>query len=85
MHMANVLNTNIFIWFILGFHLNNKLSSIFPESCLLIILGIIVGIIVYLALLYNGSPSSANPAQYSPQYSLNAKTFFQVFILLLPS
>ncbi|KAF6017411.1 nhx-2 [Bugula neritina] len=64
----------------IGFHLNNKLSSIFPESCLLIILGIIVGIIVYLALLYNGSPSSANPAQYSPQYSLNAKTFFQFLL-----
>ena len=32
-----------------GFHLNNKLSSIFPESCLLILLGVALGIIFYFS------------------------------------
>ncbi|KAK2181348.1 hypothetical protein NP493_403g07048 [Ridgeia piscesae] len=33
----------------IGFHLNHKLSSIFPESCLLIILGVLLGLILYFA------------------------------------
>ncbi|XP_067935263.1 probable Na(+)/H(+) antiporter nhx-9 isoform X2 [Watersipora subatra] len=76
---AYVVSLWIFIASIakIGFHLNNKLSSIFPESCLLIILGIIVGIMVYLALGYNGDPKTD---QSSSQYSLHAETFFQFLL-----
>ena len=35
--------------FVSGFHLNNKLSSVFPESCLLIIFGVALGLILYFA------------------------------------
>jgi len=51
-----------------GFHLNNRLSSIFPESCLLIILGVILGMILYISKVEG--------------YTLNAQTFF--FYLLPP-
>lgn len=54
-----------------GFHMNNKLSSIFPESCLLIILGIIGGILIYFSLEPNDTESQS-------QYTLHAATFFQV-------
>ncbi|XP_013416033.1 sodium/hydrogen exchanger 3 isoform X2 [Lingula anatina] len=53
----------------IGFHLYNKLSSIFPESCLLIVLGVIIGVILYLS---NASKEA---------YTLNAETFF---LFLLP-
>ena len=49
-----------------GFHLNNKLSSIFPESCLLILLGVIVGIALYFS--------------NTEGYTLNADVFF-LFLL----
>jgi len=43
----------------------------FPESCLLIVLGIVVGVLLYLA-------DAAN----SDQHQLNTRTFF--FVLLPP-
>ena len=33
--------------FLAVFHFNNKLSSMFPESCMLIILGVLLGIALY--------------------------------------
>ena len=45
-----------------GFHLNHKLSSIFPESCLLIILGVLLGIILFFSDIDG--------------YSLQSDTFF---------
>ncbi|GFO11265.1 sodium/hydrogen exchanger [Plakobranchus ocellatus] len=54
----------------LGFHLYDKLPHIFPESCLLITLGILVGVTLY----FTETASSG-------QYSLNANTFF---LFLLP-
>mgnify|MGYP001795198284 FL=1 len=65
--------------YVLGFHLNNKLSSIFPESCLLIILGIVVGVIVYITLYFNDNEEiNGGVAAEASQYTLHATTFFQV-------
>ena len=69
---------NMFPYFS-GFHLNNKLSSIFPESCLLIILGIVVGVIVYITLYFNDNEEiNGGVAAEASQYTLHATTFFQV-------
>ena len=54
--------------YLAGFHLNNRLSSIFPESCMLIILGLVIGMILYISKVEG--------------YTLNATTFF--FYLLPP-
>ncbi|XP_002741680.1 sodium/hydrogen exchanger 2-like [Saccoglossus kowalevskii] len=54
----------------IAFHLSNRLAKIFPESCLLIILGIIVGVIIYFA---------ANDV--IDDYTLDSDTFF---LFLLP-
>ncbi|KAK7481699.1 hypothetical protein BaRGS_00027072, partial [Batillaria attramentaria] len=54
----------------IGFHLYDRLSSFFPESCLLILLGIAMG-----ALLHYTHTASTS------QYVLNANTFF---LFLLP-
>ena len=59
--------------------MNNKLSSIFPESCLLIILGIVVGVIVYITLYFNDNEEiNGGVAAEASQYTLHATTFFQV-------
>lgn len=66
----------ITLWILLGslakvgFHLSSKLTEKFPESCLLIILGLIVG-----ALLY------ATKLAEQRAYVLNSNTFF---LFLLP-
>ena len=66
----------ITLWILLGslakvgFHLSHKLTEKFPESCLLIILGLIVG-----ALLY------ATKLAEQKAYVLNSDTFF---LFLLP-
>ncbi|XP_077983408.1 sodium/hydrogen exchanger 3-like isoform X2 [Glandiceps talaboti] len=54
----------------IAFHLTDKLARIFPESCLLIILGIVVGVIIYFA---------ANDVM--SDYTLDSDTFF---LFLLP-
>ncbi|KAK3796236.1 hypothetical protein RRG08_006806 [Elysia crispata] len=54
----------------IGFHLYDKLPHVFPESCLLITLGILVGV----TLFFTETASSG-------QYTLNANTFF---LFLLP-
>ncbi|XP_002741674.2 sodium/hydrogen exchanger 3-like [Saccoglossus kowalevskii] len=54
----------------IAFHLTDKLAKIFPESCLLIILGIIVGIVIYFA---------AHDVMLD--YTLDSDTFF---LFLLP-
>uniref|UniRef100_A0A2C9JW40 Sodium/hydrogen exchanger n=1 Tax=Biomphalaria glabrata TaxID=6526 RepID=A0A2C9JW40_BIOGL len=53
-----------------GFHLYDKLPHIFPESCLLITLGILVGVTLYFT-----------ETASSTQYTLDANTFF---LFLLP-
>ena len=66
----------ITLWILLGslakvgFHLSHKLTEKFPESCLLIILGLVVG-----ALLY------ATKLAEQKAYVLNSNTFF---LFLLP-
>ncbi|PVD20438.1 hypothetical protein C0Q70_18593 [Pomacea canaliculata] len=52
-----------------GFHLYDRLSSIFPESCLLIVMGIAVGAVLHFS-----------HAATASQYVLNANTFF-LFVL----
>lgn len=53
-----------------GFHLHSKLPTIVPESCLLIVLGLIVGIVLHYSEVASKS-----------EYVLNAEVFF---IYLLP-
>ena len=53
-----------------GFHLYDRLSSILPESCLLIVMGIVVGSVLHFT--HTASTS---------QYVLDANTFF---LFLLP-
>ena len=54
----------------LGFHLSHRLTEKFPESCLLIILGLIVGALLYITHLAE-----------QKAYVLNSDTFF---LFLLP-
>ena len=53
-----------------GFHLSHRLTEKFPESCLLIILGLIVGALLYVTHLAE-----------QKAYVLNSDTFF---LYLLP-
>ena len=53
------------------FHLSHRLTKIFPENCLLIILGIIVGVLLYITHLEDEKKI----------YILNSDTFF---LFLLP-
>lgn len=48
------------------FHANNRLSSIFPESCMLLLLGMMVGGIFYATSVTG--------------YQMDAKTFFYVLL-----
>lgn len=57
-------------FFYLGFHLSHRLTEKFPESCLLIILGLIVGALLYITHLAE-----------QKAYVLNSDTFF---LFLLP-
>lgn len=67
----NVSVTNIVIYVCLtGFHLHTKLPTLVPESCLLIVLGLIVGSILHFSKVATTS-----------EYVLNAEIFF---IYLLP-
>ena len=58
------------IFIIAGFHLHSKLPTVVPESCLLIVLGLIVGLILHYSRVASTS-----------EYVLNAEVFF---IYLLP-
>uniref|UniRef100_T1JK84 Sodium/hydrogen exchanger n=1 Tax=Strigamia maritima TaxID=126957 RepID=T1JK84_STRMM len=40
----------------IGFHMANKLSSIFPESCLLIVVGVVIGLLLFYTQLTTVSP-----------------------------
>ncbi|XP_063701853.1 sodium/hydrogen exchanger 3 isoform X2 [Culicoides brevitarsis] len=44
----------------IGFHMTPKLHTIFPESCLLIVVGVIVGIILFYATSVHVSPLTPN-------------------------
>ena len=43
-----------------GFHMTPKLSKIFPESCMLIILGVIIGLLLFYTHAATVSPLTAN-------------------------
>jgi hypothetical protein len=58
------------LFFSIGFHLSHRLTEKFPESCLLIILGLIVGALLYITHLAE-----------QKAYVLNSDTFF---LFLLP-
>ena len=61
----------IFFFFVLVFHLSHRLTKKFPENCLLIILGIIVGVLLFITHL----------EQEQRIYTLNSDIFF---LFLLP-
>lgn len=48
--------TYIFFLSFLGFHMTPKLSKIFPESCLLIVVGVVIGLLLYLSSSVHVSP-----------------------------
>lgn len=50
------------------FHKNKKLAQLFPESCVLILIGILLGVILYLA---NGN---------GEHHQLDTRTFFLVIL-----
>lgn len=60
----------IIVLFFSGFHLHSKLPTVVPESCLLIVLGLIVGCILHYSHVASTS-----------EYTLDANIFF---IYLLP-
>lgn len=67
----DLLSRKLFLlFFIIGFHLSHRLTEKFPESCLLIILGLIVGTLLYITHLAE-----------QKAYVLNSDTFF---LFLLP-
>jgi len=55
----------------IAYHAQLKLLKLVPESCLLIVLGVVVGVVLYLG-------DAAN----SERHQLNTRTFF--FVLLPP-
>lgn len=63
-------SVNNFLNCLTGFHLSHKLTEKFPESCLLIILGLVVGTLLYATKLAE-----------QKAYVLNSDTFF---LFLLP-
>ena len=70
MNLSEFFFSRIFKFFSLGFHLSKKLTEKFPESCLLILLGVVVGGLLYATKLAE-----------QKAYVLNSDTFF---IFLLP-
>lgn len=46
------------VW--VGFHKSPKLNTIFPESCLLIVIGVIIGVILLFATKFDVSPLTPN-------------------------
>ncbi|KAL5279240.1 SLC9A1 family protein [Megaselia abdita] len=44
----------------IGFHMTPKLSTIFPESILLIVVGVIIGIVLYFGTTFDVSPLTPN-------------------------
>lgn len=60
----------IVFFLVLAFHLSHRLTEKFPESCLLMILGLIVGALLYVTHLAE-----------QKAYVLNSNTFF---LFLLP-
>lgn len=71
----------------LGFHYSNFLSSIVPESCVLIIVGTIVGAIIYFTQIASELPKLFTPHQFfiyllppiilEASYSLNDRVFYE--------
>ena len=53
--VLTVLLSLIFILVYLGFHMTPKLHTIFPESCLLVVVGILIGFLLFLT---SGHPPS---------------------------
>lgn len=60
----------LFLFLCAAFHLNSKLPTVIPESCLLIVMGLIVGALLHFTHIAN-----------TDEYVLNADVFF---IYLLP-
>ncbi|XP_055920127.1 sodium/hydrogen exchanger 3 isoform X25 [Eupeodes corollae] len=44
----------------IGFHMTPKLNKIFPESCLLIVVGVAIGVVLYFVTSVNVSPLTPN-------------------------
>lgn len=50
------LTTSKFISFFIGFHKSPKLNQIFPESCLLISIGVLIGVLLRFGTRLDVSP-----------------------------
>lgn len=49
-----------FYCFLPGFHMTPKLHTMFPESCLLIVVGVIIGVILFYATTLHVQPLTPN-------------------------
>lgn len=49
-----------YISFLLGFHMTPKLHLIFPESCLLIVVGVVIGVVLFFCTDVAVSPLTPN-------------------------
>ncbi|CAG0912206.1 unnamed protein product [Notodromas monacha] len=50
-----LISLDLVLFFLSGFHMTEYLSKIFPESCLLIVVGVVVGLLLYYTDAANGT------------------------------
>ena len=67
-HYFHQINRLSLVFFISVFHVEKYFSAIFPESCMLIIIGVLLGIILYFV------------GYAEDTYTLNTTTFFLVLL-----
>lgn len=59
-HISRFGSNNIYFCLSLGFHMTPKLHLIFPESCLLIVVGVVIGVVLYFCTDVAVSPLTPN-------------------------
>lgn len=60
MMLSYNLISGIITFIFAGFHKSPKLNRIFPESCLLIVIGVIIGVILLYGTRFDVSPLTPN-------------------------